>query len=197
MSQVLCNISSSAGVETRHYKTISLEAGDATTIVSALLDEFAMDGIDYKSKMITADLDGCNTMQGCHAGVITLLQKEVPQLSSLGSSTAHNLSNAMMHAVTASAPDIKEVLVDLYMDVGGAKGKGLKKKKEFEAVGRSIGIDVKPIKRFVSTRFRTLRTCIEPVLDNYLALVTFYKGLKKPTARQQRLQVRKLSLYDS
>ena len=52
--------------------------------------------------------------------------KEVPELSSLGSSNAHNL-NAMMHGVTAAFPDVKEALVDLYQDLSGAKGRGLKR----------------------------------------------------------------------
>ena len=34
---------------------------------------------------------------------------------------------------------MKEALVDLYQDIGGAKGKGLKKQKECMEVARSMG----------------------------------------------------------
>lgn len=192
--EVIVNIADpNSGLESRHYKVIDLEAGDAETITNALLDEFTEDGVDFKQKMITADVDGCNTMQGHKTGVMTRLKEQIPQLESLGSSNAHNISNAMMHGVTECEPDMKEALVDLYQDIGGAKGKGLKKQKECKAVAKALGIKFKPIKRFVSTRFRSLRTCIEPVLHNYLALVAYYKGLKKPTPRQKRLQVCKPS----
>ena len=115
--------------------------------------------------------------------------KEVPELSSLGSSNAHNLSNAMMHGVTAAFPDVKEALVDLYQDLGGAKGRGLKKKKEFEELAWDMGVKVTAFKRFVSTRFCTLRTCIGPALAMFIVIVAYYKGVKKPSPRQKRLQV--------
>ena len=43
-------------------------------------------------------------------------------------------------------------MVDLYFDIVGAKGKGLKKMKERQAVEKAMGMDFKPIKKFVSTR---------------------------------------------
>ena len=107
--------------------------------------------------MISADFDGCSVMQGCNSRVITQLTQQVPQLESLGSSNAHNLANAMMHAVNSSDPDMKDALVDLYQDIGGAKGKGLKKMKECLETASRMGMEFHPIKRFVSTRFRTLR----------------------------------------
>ena len=119
---------------------------------------------------------------------MTRLKEKVPQMEILGSSNAHHLSNTMMHAVTAADPDVQQGLTDLWYDIGGAKGKGLKKRNECMAVARSIGVEFKPIKRFVSTRFRTLRICIHPVLHNFIALVKYYKSLKKPTPRQKRLQ---------
>ena len=160
---------SELGLESRHYKTVDLEAGDAGTITETLLDTFTEDGVDYKAKMISVDMDGCNTMQGKKTGkfnlsfsfivylfyitgVITRLRAEVPQLVSLGSSNAHNIANAMMHAVTAVDPDMKQAMVDLYFDIGGAKGKGLKKMKKCQAVAKAMGMDFKPIKKFVSTR---------------------------------------------
>ena len=188
--EVMVNIATETdGLELRHYKTIDIEAGDATTITNSLLDSLTEDKVDYKAKMISGDFDGCSTMQGCRTGVITQLKQQVPQLESLGSSTTHNLANAMMHAVTASDPDMKQAMVDIFMDIGGAKGKGTKKMKECQEMARKIGVEFSPIKKFVSTRFRTLRICIKPVLHNWPALVEYYKSVKKPTPRQKRLQV--------
>ena len=175
------------GIETRHFKRVDLEAGDAETITDTLIDAFEEDGIDYKAKLIDVGMDGCLTMQGCNSGVITRLVEKVPQLVSTGSCNSHNCSNAMQHSTQAFDPDMKSALVDLHQDIGGAKGRGLKKKKEFEAACISIGLSPEPIKRFVSTRFRTLRYCIKPVLHNYLGIVKYYQSVKKPTPRQKRL----------
>ena len=175
------------GIETRHYKCVDLEAGDADTIANSLIDAFDEDGIDYKAKLVDVGMDGCSTMQGHKSGVITRLVEKVPQLVSTGSCNSHNCSNAMQHSTQAFDPDMKSALVDLHQDLGGAKGRGLKKKKEFEAVCKSIGLFPEPIKRFVSTRFRTLRYCIKPVLHNYLGIMKYYKSVKKPTPRQKRL----------
>ena len=76
-----------SGLDARYYKSIDLEAGDAETITESLLDAFTEDEIDFKKKLISADMDGCSTMQGHKTGVITRLIAEVPQMSSMG--TAH------------------------------------------------------------------------------------------------------------
>ena len=76
----------------------------------------------------------------------------------------------MKHAVTEFDPDIEKALVNVYLDIGGQKGRGLKRKKAFERVAKEVGISPEPIKKFVSTRFRCVRTCLKPVLHNWLAL---------------------------
>lgn len=63
-------------------------------------------------------------------------------------------------------PDLEEVLVHLYMDIRGAKGRGIKRKYAFEDVCKSIDLQPVPIKRYVSTRFCILRDCIIPVVHN-------------------------------
>ena len=63
---------SELGLESRHYKSVDLEAGDAGTITETLLDTFTEDGVDYKAKMISVDMDGCNTMQGKKTGKFNL-----------------------------------------------------------------------------------------------------------------------------
>ena len=187
--EIRANLSSKGkGIERRHFKVVDLEAGDAGTITETVLEAFIEDGIDVKGKLIDIGMDGCSTMQGIKNGVITRMMKEIPQLRSTGSCNSHNLANTMKHATEKFDPDIKLALVDLYQDIGGSKGKGLKKKKEFEAVARDMGLEPKPVKRFVDTRFRTLLVCISPVLHNYLAIVKYYRTLKKPTDRQKRLQ---------
>ena len=98
-----------------------------------------------------------------------------------------NLKNTMQHSVESYDKDMKSALVDLYFDLGGAEGKGLKKLKAFKASCKSWGHVFKPFKKFISVRFRSLRTCIEPVLHNFDELVHFYKSVKKPTPRQEKL----------
>ena len=78
--------------------------------------------------------------------------------------------------------------MNIYIDLGGAKGKGVKKKKEFEAVCQSIGLKPVPFKRFVSTRFRIIRLCLQPVLESWEGIQRYYNSLKKSTERQNLLK---------
>ena len=186
--EIQVKVSSKDGVESLHYACVDLEAGDAETIVETILDKFNDDKIDYKSKLINVGMDGCSTMMGAKSGVITRLMKEVDQLRSDGSCNAHHLSNTQQHATEVFGGDVKNALVDTYYDLGGAAGKGLKKQKEFKRICREeCGFEPSPILRFVKTRFRTLRTCIKPILENFLGLFKYYSSLKKPTKRQKRL----------
>ena len=109
----------------KHYATIDIESTDAKTIVEAVTEQLVEDGIDFKSKMVDVGVDGCNTMIGERSGVVKRFQEIVPQMPSTGSCSAHNLANVMKHGVTSFDPDLKELLVDLYQDIGGSKGKGL------------------------------------------------------------------------
>ena len=94
----------------------------------------------------------------------------------------------MKHGVTAFDADIQQALVNIYMDIGGAKGKGLKKKKAFETVCGNIGLKPRPLKKFCTTRFRSIRDCIIPVLENWYGIVKYYSQVKKPTDRQKLLK---------
>ena len=186
--EIMVRISSSTGIVLRHYRTLDLYSATAVDIADDLLSQFDEDGIDYRNKVLSAMTDGCNTMQGRLGGVKKLLGDEIPEFWDPGSCNDHHLSNAMKHAVTSFDTDIENALVNVYMDIGGAKGRGTKRKKAFERVCKDIGLSPMPIKKFCSTRFRCIRTCLRPVLNNWNGLVKFYAGVKKPTPRQKQLQ---------
>ena len=135
-----------SGLEKRHFKTIDLEAGDAATIVETVIEAFEEEKIDVKAEMIDVGMDGCNTMIGGKTGVITHMIEEIPELRSTGACKSHHIANAMKHASNKFNPDIQQALVDVYQDIEGARGKGLKKKKEYEKVARSMGMEHKPKK---------------------------------------------------
>ena len=94
-------------------------------------------------------------------------------------------------------------LVNIYFDLGGAKGKGLSKKKSYEAVCESIGLTSQKFKKFSETRFRGIRNCIIPVLHNWEGMMNYYSNAKKLTERQKSLKAyfvdrefwTKLSIY--
>lgn len=151
------------GLEKRFYKTIDLESGDAATITATVIEAFEEEKIDVKAKMVDIGMDGCATMIGGKTGVITRMMEEIPELRLTGSCNSHNIANAMKHGTSSFNPDIEKVAIEM-------------------------GIEPKPKKRYVSTRFRTLLHCIPPVINEFVALVAYYKSLKKPTDRQKRLQ---------
>lgn len=170
-----------------HYLTLDLYSA-TKNIADDLLSQFDEDGIDYKNKLQSSMTDGCNTMQGHLKGVKKLMMDKVTELINPGSCTDHHLSNAMKHAVEAFDPDIERALVNVYMDISGAPGRGLKRKTRFEKKCADIGISPMSIKKFCSTRFRGVRTCLKPVLHNWIGIVKYYKQLKKPTPRQVLLR---------
>ena len=158
-------------------------------LLRSLLGLFDKDGIDYKNKLVAVMTDRCNTMQGHRSGVKKRLTDIVPQCYDLGSCNDHHISNALKHAVESFDSDIQQALVNIYCDLGGAKGRGLKRKKAFEIVCQEKGIIPIPFKKFCSTRFRSVRECLKPVLFNWEALVQYYSKLKSSTDRQKLLKI--------
>ena len=188
--EITVKLSNDEGIESRHYKSLDIEDGKAETITNAVIEEFEKDGIDFRSKLIHVETDGCNTMIGSKNGVQLKFQKKIPHMRSIGSCGAHNVSNVMKHATKAFDGDVVKTLVDIYYDLGGAPGKGLAKKHEFEKICESIGLIPVEFKKYVDTRFRTLIHCIPPVLHNYQGMVAYYKSIpeKKLTERQVLLK---------
>ena len=66
---------------------------------------------------------------GKRKGVKKLLGDKVPGIVDLGSCNDHHLANSMKHGVEAFDSDVPNILVNIFIDLGGAKGYGLKKKK--------------------------------------------------------------------
>ena len=153
---------------------MSLEGTDAQTIVNALLDQMDEYRVPWRQKMIAPMTDGCNTMAGCNAGVKKRLEQLVPQLKDLGSCNDHHIGNAAQKGVEALDEDVREAIVNIYFDLGGAKGKGLKKKKDYEKMARQNGRKLTALKKFGSTRFRSYRICIQPILYNWNSLIDYY-----------------------
>ena len=127
-------------------------------------------------------------MQGSIFGVKKRLSDKIPQFIDFGSCNDHHIANGLKHGVSEYDTDIQQALVNVYMDIGGAKGKGLKKKKEFEELCSSIGLTPQQFKKFCSTRFRIIRECIKPVLSNWDGIVLYYSQVTKSTERQQGLK---------
>ena len=176
------------GLQLRHYQSIELENGLVKTIVEANLDSLTEDAVDYRSKLIGASTDGCNTMEGRLKGVKKLLADAVPGFKDVGSCNDHHIDNAFEYGVKQFDNDCHKALVNIFFDLGGAKGKGLKKKKPFEAVCHKLGVQPVPFKKLCTTRFRFYVIAVKLVLANWYVIVECYKSVKQPTERQQKLK---------
>ena len=177
------------GVELRHYKTVELEAGDSESIKSKLLDTFEDDGIDYRKKLVGTMTDWCSVMSGSQAGVNKKLEDVIPELFVSGGCPAHHIGNTIKAMVKVFDPDMKDALVNLTICIGGEKGNSLKQKREFErvceeVVGRKPGV----IRRFVETRWRSIRHCAGDALRDLDGIYSYLKSVKKPTKRQADLK---------
>ena len=187
--EIMLNISMPlTGIQLRHYRTLALDGTDAESIVDSIINQMDDDDIPWRKKLISTMTDNCNTMAGCKTGVKKRLEYIVPQLKDTGSCNGHHVSNSAKHGVDAFDQDIKPALVDIYFDIGGAKGKGLKKKHDFEGIAKAKHRKLKAIKKFGETRFRSYRLCTTPILDNWNTIVEYYTSVKKPSQRQMKLQ---------
>ena len=166
------------GIQLHHYGTL-----DAPTIVETILDVLKEDLIDYPKKMLGGMSDGCNTMEGRHNGVKKRLADVIPQFADMGSCNSHHIGTAFEYGVKNFDNDSQEALVNIYFDFGGAKGKGLKRKKQFEKVALDKGITPAQFKKVCTTRFRSFRIVLKPVLSNWHAIVAYYRTAKKLTDR--------------
>ena len=78
-------------------------------------------------------------------------------------------------------PDTMLACVNLFQDLGGAKGLGLKRKKEYKSACKLIVHYLKPMKMFVNIQIRTIKLCLHPILYNFDYLAHYYLNLKKAT----------------
>lgn len=154
--EIMCRFATEeGGIENKHLGCLDLEAGNAETIKTTVFDFLEQKNIDYKAKLIDVGMDGCATMMGDKNGVLKKMSDEVEEIDLAGACNAHNLSNVMKHATQDFDQDVKDALVDIFLDLGGHEGYGLKKKKEFESLCASFGFKPSKFHRFVDTRFRT------------------------------------------
>ena len=184
---------SNQGVELRHYRTISLDGGDAETITNALVENFDEDGIPWREKLIAPMTDGCPTMQGHRNGVKKRLTDLAPQVHDFGSCNDHHLGNAARYGceevgVTEDYETLPEMFIDLYYDLGAAPGKGNKRKKSFEKLAKDKGRQIKAFHKYGGTRFKGYCICIEPIIFNWENIIDYYQNAEEPTARQLKLR---------
>ena len=173
--------------DTRHFSSIDIENTKADTIKDALLDSLMDRKINVKDKLVNVSTDNCPTMTGKHGGVVKKVQEVVPEVYETGQCNAHNIANTMKYAVESFDPDIKLACVNIYQDIGGAEGMGVKRMKDYERSCMEIGFNPKPLKKFIDVRFRTIRNCLGPLLHNYSSIAHFYGRVQKPTDRQKLL----------
>ena len=181
-----------SGLELRHYKTVALDGTNAEAIADTITDELDEDKIEWKTKLVSIMTDGCPTMQGNKSGVKKRIIDKVPQVVDFGSCNGHHLGNGARHGcnsieVTEDYENLYEVFIDVVYDIGGAPGKGLKKKKQFEEIAKSKGRVLKPFKSYGGTRFKGYTNCITPILFNWETLIEYYSNLGAPSDRQKRL----------
>lgn len=180
------------GIELRHYRTVALDGTDAETISNTIIEQLQDDNINWKQKLISLMTDGCPTMQGCASGVKKRIIDQAPQIIDFGSCNGHHIGNAARHAcseihVTNDYDKLCEVFIDVIYDIGGAPGKGLKKKEAFERLAKEKGREVVPFASYGGTRFRGYTNCIIPILHNWESIIDYYSNVGNPTDRQKKL----------
>ena len=177
------------GVEMIHYCVLDLEAGDAETITETIFEKLEEDKIDFEKTMLGASTDWCSVMGGVETGVVKRMERKVPELLRTGGCNAHHVGNSIQAMVNMFDPDLKDALVNLAECIGGHKGRSLKQMNQYEKIAvEKVGLKPLKIRKFVPTRWRSIRHCAQDALKQEDAIFEYLSQVKKPTERQKKLQ---------
>ena len=141
------------GLQTRHFKTVEFEAGNAEYIADSIVEAFEEAGVDINKKLISLSSDGTNVMIGKKSGVHKRLEDKIPGLAFLTSCMDHHLNNSLKKGVEALDPDMEPAFANLYEDLAGAKGRSQKSRREFiKTANDECGIVPEAILKMSGTR---------------------------------------------
>ena len=127
--------------------------------------------------MIAPMTDKCNTMAGSVSVVKKRLEVLVPELKDLGSCNDHHIGNVAQRGLESFDENISETLFNIYFDIGGSKGKGLKKKKAYKKIAKDKGRKLLALKKFGSTRFCSYQISTASILHNWNTIVDNYSSV--------------------
>jgi hypothetical protein len=174
-------------VKTRFLEMCLVKDGTAEGIFGELDKEFVKMNIPY-ANCVGLSVDNASVNVGRLKSLKTLMLKKNPALFTLGCPChmIHNAGNAAGKAFCESTGfNIEDLCVDIYYHFEySSKRKGLL--LEFN---QFCDIESRNILKYISTRWLSLATCVDRILDQFLALQSYFlsQEVKKSDTRLKRI----------
>lgn len=158
-------------VETRFYDMKALESSKAIDLVNCLKETLSANGIPL-TNLVGFSSDTCNVMFGEHHSVVSLLKEELPDVAFIKCSC--HLSHLVASKACLKLPRSVE---DLLRNLGSHFSRSFSRQKKFEEFQQFFSVDIHKILSPTSTRWLSLKQCVDRVLEQYTPLKEYLRCL--------------------
>ncbi|XP_034965228.1 uncharacterized protein LOC118082233 isoform X2 [Zootoca vivipara] len=160
-------------VATRLLEMPICNVGNAENLYEKLSEALRKRGIPWEN-LIAFNFDNASVMEGKHNSVISRLKTRQPHIQDLGC-ICHLVQLATGCAIRAAQVPVEDILVRIYTHFGKS-AKRCEIYKEFVDFTDSDHLN---LLRYCSTRWLSLLTCIQRVLNQWDALKAYFNSLEE------------------
>lgn len=180
-------------VKTKFLSMCLLNAGTAIAYFEKLEEVFVSNNIPW-SNCIALSVDSASVNIGRHNSIKSRLESKNPSVYTLGC-PCHFIHNAAHNAAkkleVATGFDVEEFIVDIYYYFEHST----KRKGELHDYAAFCDVAYRKVLKHVSTRWLSLKTCIERILKQYPALRSYFLS-QEESASDRRLSRLQASFLD-
>lgn len=158
-------------VVTNFFDLLEMTSGKAENLYQALKETIINKKIPLEN-LIGFSADTCNVMFGEHNSVFALLRRDLPHIISIKCS-CHSIHLAASHACL-KLPRSAE---DLLRNIGAHFGRSFSRQQKFLEFQQFFKIDIHKILTPATTRWLSLKSCVDRVLEQYVPLEAYLRVL--------------------
>ncbi|XP_053692536.1 uncharacterized protein LOC128740986 [Sabethes cyaneus] len=151
------------------YKALEIEFADHKSIYNAIIAQFNIDRIDYKTHLKGFGSDGASVMMGKNNSVMRLLKCDCPQLIDVRC-TCHSLALCVSNACEVLPTYVEQLMRDIYNYIAGSP----KRCTEFVRIQQILELNPKKVLHPSATRWLSLENVVARNLELYSELVLFF-----------------------
>lgn len=166
-------------IESKLYRLIPVEAGDASSLFTSLESCFKEDGIPW-TKVIGYASDGENLMQGGNNSFLTRMQEAVPNIFVL-KCYCHSFHLVASHACESLSRTAEQLVHDIYNYFKMSPNR----QKSYAEFQHFTECEPHKILRPCQTRWLSLSHCVNRILEQWPALELYFTAeVAEPKAPQ-------------
>lgn len=164
-----CN--KSQKVVTKFFDLLEMNSGKAEDLYRVLKTTITSKNIPFQN-LIGFSADTCNVMFGEHNSVFALLKKDLPYVVSVKCS-CHSIHLAASHACLKLPRSVE----DLLRNLGSHFGRSFSRQQKFIEFQQFFQTDIHKILSPATTRWLSLKECVDRVLEQYIPLEAYLRVL--------------------